>query len=131
MKHPLRTAALAAACLLAQAAMAHDKPPKPEPAPVVVAPAAENTCRDKYKCDHAIGSAFLGVAVGRGIDANNRWRWAEAQGCGVNCQRWAACLAPGVAKELHDQHRWGTASWKDMAANTLGCALGLWVSREF
>lgn len=114
-------------------ALAHDKPPAPAPAPVplVVSPAPENRCRDKFKCDHLIASGFIGVAVGRAIDANNLWRWADGQGCGVTCQRWAACLAPGVAKELSDQHRWGTGSWKDMAANALGCALGLYVSREF
>lgn len=104
---------------------------KPTPPPVVTE-SHVNRCLDKWKCDHFIGSGFLGVAAGRGIDETNRWRWAdETLNCGVTCQRWSACLAPGIAKELHDQYRWGTGSWKDMTANVLGCALGLTVSRRF
>ena len=104
---------------------------KPKPAPVVVQPPHENRCLDKWKCDHFIGSGVLGVAAGKAIDDNSKWRWADQQGCGVTCQRWGACLTPGIAKELHDQYRWKSGSWKDMTANVLGCALGLTVSREF
>ena len=105
---------------------------KPKPAPVVVQPPHENRCLDKWKCDHFIGSGVLGVAAGRSIDEANRWRWADQTlNCGVTCQRWSACLAPGIAKELHDQYRWKSGSWKDMTANVLGCALGLHLSKEF
>lgn len=115
----------------AGAALATEKH-TPKPPPVVIEPPHVNRCLDKWKCDHFIASGFLGVAAGRGIDETNRWRWADQTlNCGVTCQRWSACLAPGIAKELSDQHRWGTGSWRDMTANALGCALGLHLSREF
>lgn len=97
-----------------------------------VPPPHVNRCIDKWKCDHFLASGFLGVAAGKAIDESNKWKWADRElGCGVKCQRWAACLAPGIAKEAYDEHRWRSANWKDMTANILGCGLGIWVSREF
>lgn len=127
--------ALVALGFAAGAVLAHDKPP-PAPAPeqpvVQAAAPHQSRCLDKWKCDHFIGSAAGGVLFGRTIDEEHKWRWAERElGCGVNCQRWSACLAPGAAKELHDQHRWRSGSWRDMAANVLGCGLGLYLSRSF
>lgn len=137
-RHIIAVLVLLALGFAAGSVLAHDGPPPtptPTPTPLPIVQAAEphqNRCIDKWKCDHFIASGVLGVAAGRAIDEGNKWRWAERElGCGVTCQRWAACLAPGVAKEAHDQYRWRTGSWKDMAANTLGCALGLQLSRSF
>lgn len=127
--------ALVALGFAAGAVLAHDKPP-PAPAPeqpvVQAAEPYQSRCIDRWKCDHFIASGFAGVLAGRAIDEQSKWRWADRElGCGVACQRWVACLAPGVAKEVYDQHRWRTGSWRDMTANTLGCALGLHLSRSF
>lgn len=127
--------ALVALGFAAGAVLAHDKPP-PAPAPeqpvVQAAAPHQSRCLDKWKCDHIIASGFAGVIAGRAIDDANKWRWAEREvGCGLTCQRWAACMTPGTLKELSDQHRWRTGSWKDMAGNAIGCAIGLHLSTRF
>lgn len=134
-RHIITVLALLALGFAAGAAFATDKPAPAPPPPQPVVQAYEpnqSRCLDKWKCDHFIASGVGGVLIGRTIDERNKWQWAERElGCGVTCQRWAACLAPGVAKEAYDQHRWRTGSWKDMTANVLGCGLGLHLSTTF
>lgn len=95
------------------AALAHDKPhpkqPEIKPEPVVT-----DTWNGKDKRDHLVISAVIGAGTRAFITAQ-----PVAAG--------GLCLLPGLAKELYDARKGaaGAFSEKDMAANLVGCALGV------
>jgi uncharacterized protein YfiM (DUF2279 family) len=140
MRHLRRFILLAcyalAAALAGGSALAHDdrhNPPVRPVDPLRLQPL--DSWRSIDKRQHLGVSAVLGLASARAITDDTAHRGLRAMGCGVTCQRWLACMTPGTAKEAYDAIRrdggglgW---SWKDEAANALGCALGLHIGGEF
>lgn len=87
--------------------------------------ASAHACKDTMqftqdKQKHVAVSSAIG-AVSRSLIDDNKTAFAVA-------------LVPGIAKELHDMSGNGCASFKDMAYNAIGAAIGVasanWVIRR-
>lgn len=67
------------------------------------------------KAKHVAGSAALGAVAGVAVTDKQT--------------AFALAMVPGVAKEVHDATRPGGSgwSWKDLAADALGAAVGVYV----
>jgi uncharacterized protein YfiM (DUF2279 family) len=93
--------------------------------------AAQMTVTDTWhgddKRDHVVVSAALGVGAALIITPERQSQTLANLGCGLTCQRFSGCMVPGIGKEIHDARPGapGAWSWKDIAANGLGCGLGL------
>lgn len=42
---------------------------------------------------------------------------------------YGVCIGTGIAKELYDEAKYNGFSWEDMAANAIGCGIGLGIGR--
>lgn len=87
----------------------HGQPAKEEP-PITVS----DTWKGKDKRDHLIGSLILGAGARSFITAQP-------------VTAGAFCMVPGVIKEAYDARRGapGAWSWKDIAADAIGCGIGV------
>ncbi|HPI73764.1 MAG TPA: hypothetical protein PK843_15820 [bacterium] len=83
-------------------------------------PVARDLWLAKDKADHLICSAFL-VGLGYYM-AHEEMNRPHRQACTVGL---GFSFSLGIAKEVYDRRgRKGTASWRDLAADALGCGLG-------
>lgn len=86
--------------------------------------------KEQWAVDGTTG-LHLGVSAGMGFTLNSMMIAAEGRRAGKDSIRpWMAfgvCMVPGVAKEyLMD----GYPSYTDLAADLVGCGLGVWSSGE-
>lgn len=99
--------------LLVSPAFATDKP-NPKPPVIKPEPVVTDTWDGKDKQDHFVGSVLLGVGARTFLTAQP----VTAGGL---------CMVPSLIKEAYDARKGhaGAWSWKDIAANGLGCVFGV------
>ncbi len=66
---------------------------------------------------HALGSMGLGAATQFVFDDQR--------------VSWGVCMGAGLAKELYDEHSYGGFDEKDLLADTIGCAAGIYGLRMY
>lgn len=67
----------------------------------------------KDKRDHLTISAIIGAGI-EAYKPDAHWS-----------AKWGVCMVPGVLKEVYDVRKpGGTASWRDLVANGVGCGIG-------
>ena len=74
---------------------------------------AQDSWTGQDKVDHAVVSAMIGGVAGASMD--NKYA------------AFGVAMLPGIAKELYDMTGRGTPSWKDLAADAAGAAIGVYI----
>jgi len=74
---------------------------------------AQDSWTGQDKVDHAVVSAMFGGIAGASMD--NKYA------------AFGVAMLPGIAKELYDMTGRGTPSWKDLAADAAGAAIGVYI----
>ena len=74
---------------------------------------AQDSWTGQDKVDHAVVSAMFGGIAGASMD--NKY------------VAFGVAMLPGIAKELYDMTGRGTPSWKDLAADAAGAAIGVYI----